>query len=106
MGVTVGPARARECPEGAEGSQANNHNENETQLLDHFAGVLEGVDEKTEDRTREDGEERLIEQLRQRTQTKEDGGEVHEGDQGEAAKSAPEEAVPRALFAALFAHSP
>jgi len=85
------PAGAGPSPRRAEHAEPHHHRDDESQLLDHLACVLQSVDEEAEYEPWHDRQERLIEQLWERPHPQE-FGEVHQGDQHEAGQQSPSEA--------------
>jgi len=98
------PAEARHRPGRAERAQPDDHRDDQPEFLDHFAGVLQRVDQEPEDGTGHDRQQRLVEQLRQRSEAEEQRGQVHEGDQREPGDRAHDESPKRCLAAAEVSH--
>ena len=98
-GVLEPPAQSGPRPGCAEQSQRYHHRHHESDLLDDLARVLKGVDQETEYESGHHREQRLVQGLGQRLETKERAGPVHQRHQHYARQRAPAETLDRRLSA-------
>ncbi len=87
------PPPAGHRPSSAQNAQSDDHGNDQAELLDHLARVLEGVDQEPKDEPRHEGEDWAAQSLRQRPQAQEHAGDIHQRHQGEPGERTPGESA-------------